>query len=266
MKMDEVLFAGKYNDWEYTVNFDLSKASERDVSYALSYIHEGIEDRAFFHSGIDCKMIEKEVPQGNGLQDLIKYIDSRKPGQWKEFLLQAARKEELLPVAEAKLICETQKKFKVPAKVSTTMVQSSLKPGKQELFEGQIAFVGKYKEWAAIKKLGMEDNTQDYEVAGILGSVNTTIVKKAFFFLHPDKELEAIAANATRGKRKSFINLTDAFRQVASSMTGEKIHDAYLLKCVYENLGFAPYANVEILVPAHPDLKVAKPRGRFGKK
>jgi hypothetical protein len=266
LRMDEVIFSGKYRDWEYNVRFDLSKASEADVAYALSYICEGIECRAFCHSGIICKMVEDEVPEGNGLDELTKYLDSRKPGQWKEFLLKVAGKEELIPVAEAKLICEVQKKFKVPAKIRTSMLKSTLKPGKPEPFEDQIAFVGRYRDWAAIKKLGLDEKTQDYEVSGILGSINSTMVKKAFFFLHPDPGIEAIAANATKGKRKSFANLTDAFRQISSAMNGESVHDAYLLKCVYENLGFAPYANVDILVPAHPDLKVAKPRGRMAKK
>ncbi len=263
--MDEVLFAGKYDDWEYTVNFSLDGRSENDVAHALARIREGIEARAFCHSGISCLMVEAEVPEGNGMDGMIAFISARKPGEWKQFLLKAAVKEELLPVAEAKFICEMQKKFKVPAKVSSEMVPSSVKPGKQELMEGQIAFVGRYREWLAVKKLGVNEKTQDYEVAGILSSINTTLVKKTFDFLHPDRGMDAIAAAATRGKRKSFINLVDALRQVKPSLTGNRINDAYLLKCVYENLGFAPYANVEILVGAYPDLKAPKPRGRKAK-
>ncbi|MDD5337013.1 MAG: DUF2666 family protein [Candidatus ainarchaeum sp.] len=264
--MDEVLFSGKYRDWEYTVRFDLDNASREDVAYALSYIHANIEDKAFCHSGIDCAMIENAIPKGNGLNDAIAFLETKKPAEWKAFLLKAAGKEGLLAVAETKFVSMLLCKNNVNAKMCSPMFASTLKPQKQELLEGQIAFIGRYKDWVAIKKMGLTEKTQDYEVAGILSTINSTLVRKSFDFMGPDRNLEDIAAQITKGKRKSFVNLAVALKEVSQSMNGEAVHDAYLLKCVFENLGFAPYANVEALVPAYPDLKVSKPRGRFAKR
>lgn len=262
--MDELIFSGKYDDWEISIKFDLSGASDQDVAYALAYIHEQIESRAFCHAGIDCDMIEKEIPAGKGIQDMIKTLESRKPGEWKNFLMKASGKEELVPVAETKLVCTLLSKNNMYAKVIPA--QSKLKPQKFELFEGQIALVGRYRDWISIKKMGLDEKTQDYEVAGILSGINTTLVKKSFDFMNPDRSVESIAAAATKGKRKSFINLAEALKQIAPSLGGDRIKDAYLLKCVFENLGFPPYANVESLIVAHPDLKAAKPRGRVAKR
>ncbi|MFA5077445.1 MAG: DUF2666 family protein [Candidatus Micrarchaeia archaeon] len=265
--MDELLFSGKYGDWEYSVRFDLGNAEPKDVAYALSFIHENVESKAFCHSGIDCKMIEDAVPEGKGLMDAISFLEGRKPGEWKEFLLKAAGKEELLAVAESKFVCVLLCKNKVNAKICpSTLHSSSLRPRKQELLEGQIALIGRYRDWIAIKKMGVNEKTRDYEVAGILSAISSTLVRKSFDFLEPDRSVESIAASATKGKRKSFVNLATALRDVSGSMNGDEVRDAYLLKCVFENLGFAPYANVEALVPAYPELKVPKPRGRFAKK
>ncbi len=264
--MDEIIFSASYKNWVFSERFDLSNASEQDVAYALAHIREHIENEAFCRSGVDCEGIEAAIPEGNGMHDLIKVLESRKPWEWKEFLLKFAGKEELLPVAEAKLVCALLKKNGISAKIESSMIKSLLKPQKQELFEGQVAFIGRYKDWMAIKKLGVDETTRDYEISGILSAINTTLVGKSFDFLHPDRSVESIAEAATRGKRKSFINLSQALRQVEPSLAGDRIRASYLLKCVFEKLGFAPYANVEVLTAAYPDLKVPKPRGRFSKK
>lgn len=264
--MDEIIFSGKYKDWKYSVRFELDNANARDVAYALAYIHEHVECEAFYNSGVDCIMLEKQIPFGNGIQDLITFLESKKPGEWKELLLKAAKKEELLPVAEAKFISTLLSKNKVFAKITTAIVESRLKPKEQELLEGQISFIGHYKDWISIKKMSVDEKTQDYEVAGILSSINSTLVNKSFDFMGVDKSVDAIATNATKGKRKSFINLAEALKKVVPSLTGEKIQDAYILKLVFENLGFAPYATVDLLMPAYPDLKIPKPKGRFAKK
>lgn len=265
--MDELIFSGKYAGWEYHTRFDLEGAQPRNVAFALATIHDRIESEAFCHSGIDCSMIEHLIPEGNGIQDLIKFLEAKKPGEWKDFLLQAAKnREELLPVAESKFVCVLLSKNHVFAKVTAAMAQSEIKPQKQEPLPGQIAFIGRYKNWISIKKMSIEQGTKNYEIAGILSSINKTLVNTAFEFMNPDKSVDEIVANATRGKRKSFNNLVEALRQVAPSLTGDQIRNAYLMKRVFEALGFAPYANVEVLVSAYPELKVAKPRGRFSKK
>ncbi|MBU0586747.1 DUF2666 domain-containing protein [Candidatus Micrarchaeota archaeon] len=263
--MDEMIFSGRYKDWNHSVIFNLSNASEKDVACALAQLHEVIDSSAFCHAGINCAMIENLAKEGNGIQDAAKFFESRKPGEWKSALLKTVDNEALLPVAESKLVCAAFTKNKVRATISCSMIDSSIKPSKSEELEGQIALIARYKNWIAIKKMSVDSTTKDYEVAGILAAINATIVKKAFDFCKPNKEMEKIAAEATKGKRKSFQNLADALRTVASNIGKNQIDDAYLVKCVSENLKFIPYANVDSLITAHPDLKMAKPRGRVAK-
>ncbi len=263
--MDKIIFSGAYKDWNYSVKFDVTNASSMDISYILSSIHKQIENRAFCYSSINCEKIEKSILEGNGIENVIRYLESKKPGEWKKFFSDAIDKKELIPVAETKFICALLSKNEIFATMHPQMINSPINSLSQELLENEIAFIAKYKDWIAIKKMSISNETKDYEVAGILSNINTTLVRKAFDFMNPNREMEKLAVTATRWKRKSFANLANALRQISSSLSGNKINDAYLLKHVFENLGFAPYANVDMLIQAYPDLKPIKPRGRIAK-
>ncbi len=264
--MDEILFSGAYKGWEHSVKYAMDGSTDLDAAYALCQIRENIEHRAFCHAGVDCTMIESLVPEGKGMQDAIRLLESRKPGEWKEALLKSVKNEALLPVAESKLVCAVLSKNGLSASPCVSMLKSPIKPQSQEPLEGVIAFISRYKDWVAVKKMGVDSGTADYEVAGILSAINSPLVRKAFDFANPDRQLEKVAEDITRGKRKSFPNLSEAFRKISPIMGASALNDAYLLKIVCERLNFIPYANVESMVAAHPDLKVAKPRGRKAKK
>ncbi|MEW6528896.1 MAG: DUF2666 family protein [Candidatus Micrarchaeota archaeon] len=272
--MDEMIFSAAYKDWNYSVKFDLSNALSSDVSYALSFIHEEIENRAFYYSGICCEKIEKfvleavpeDVSEGKKISEIITFLESKKPVEWKAFFSSVANKNECIPIAEAKFFNALLVKNGVFATIRPQMINSSIKQLTQERLENQIAFIAKYKNWVTIKKMStMRNDIKDYEVAGILFGINTTLVKKAFDFMGPDKEIEKRALAITNGKRRLLVNLIDALKQISSSLGDNKIDNAYLLKCVFENIGFVPYANIDTLVSAYPDLKTTKPRGRIAK-
>jgi hypothetical protein len=264
--MDELIFSGKYGSWELSARFDLDGASPEDVACALAYLHEQIEGEAFCHSGIECDKIEAMVPEGKGIGAAAKFIGSMKSGQWKELMVKYAVKPELAPVAESKLICSLLKKFGLHACVTSGMACSKIKPAAQEPLEGQIALICRYKDWIAIKKMGVDETTKDYEVAGILSAINTTLVRKAFDFVEVDRGAEAVADELTRGMRKSFQNLATALAGAEPKAREDPIYNALLMKKILENLGFPPYANVESMIKAYPELKTAKPRGRVAKK
>jgi hypothetical protein len=44
----------------------------------------------------------------------------------------------------------------------------------------EVTFSAKYKNWISIKKMGIDENTKEPEVAHILASIKETIDRKAF--------------------------------------------------------------------------------------
>lgn len=259
--MDCVNFSANLKDWDCSINFSLDNASEQDVLYALCSIKEQVEKAGFRYSGINYKKIEDLTQKGENLKDMITFLESRKPSEWKELILDAAGRKELFPIAEANFLITLLSKNRLSI-FSPELFSSSLKPQKQEGEKNQITFIGHYKEWVAIKKMSIDAETKEHEISGILGSINTTLAKKAFYFIKPNESVEKIAKNLTKGKRKSLSNLIEVLKQVPDSFDEKKLENSYLLKCIYENLGFFPYLNIEILISAYPELKnLYKPQG-----
>jgi len=143
----------------------------------------------------------------------------------------------------------------------------------------EVVFNAKYKEWIAVKKLLIDDNTKPEEVAGVLSSIQATLMRKAYDFSGINKSVvEELASKITAGKRKTYPNLAEVF---SSMKPGEfktallaacpdpkylPIAESYLLCCVLSNLGFSAYLDSETLMSVFPELKMPKPKGNFGKK
>src|SRR5208283_60494 len=161
----------------------------------------------------------------------------------------------LLPAAESCLLNALLVKAGVAFKpaISTAMKPAIEEPG------DVIAFIGRYGQWVAIKKLGLE-NVRDYEVSGILAGVNHTIVNKAFDFSGMVKD-DALVASVSAGKRRSLGNLGMCLRELEGKLRSDD-SDAYTVCKVFETLGYKPYASPEMLTNAHPDIKPPKQKGR----
>ena len=139
-----------------------------------------------------------------------------------------------------------------------------------------IDFLAKYKEWIAIKKMSISDDTKPEEIAFHLASIRQTIDKKAFEILGIDtKQLDELANKITGGARKSYKALAEAIaslggqeaRDIAAKACNGKeelqeVANAYLLRKVVQNLGFDFDVNQEMLAKVYPQLKIPKPLGR----
>jgi len=139
-----------------------------------------------------------------------------------------------------------------------------------------IDFLAKYKEWIAIKKMSISDDTKPEEIAFHLASIRQTIDKKAFEILGIDtKQLDELANKITGGARKSYKALAEAIASlgsqeardiVAKACNGkeelQEVANAYLLRKVVQNLGFDFDVNQEMLAKVYPQLKIPKPLGR----
>lgn len=253
---DEMIFAGAYKDFRCGVRFDLAGRAPEDVLSALVQISGAIEPHAYRFSGINMKAIEEMArPKGSGMQGMCAFLQDAKPREMHDALAKVAPREELIPAAESyllnRLLARAGVKF-------MPQPASALKPSAEEPGD-HIAFIAKYGNWVAIKKLGLE-KARDYEVSAMLAGVNHTLVNKSFDFAgaKDDKTVQEVLAGKSR---KSCTNLCAALEVLAPRLTGAA-GDAYLVARVMEGVGYKPYASPEMLTEAYPDVKPPKVKGR----
>jgi hypothetical protein len=139
-----------------------------------------------------------------------------------------------------------------------------------------IEFLAKYKNWLAVKKISISEDTKPEEIALQLSSIRQSIDKKSFEILGIDTNaLDAYAVQLTGGARKSYNTLaqviqklgTGEAKETASKASGGKqelveIALTYLFRRVAQNLAFDFDVNPEMLQKAFPHLKLPKPPGR----
>ncbi len=248
---EEIIFTGAYKELRIGVKYDVSGKDEKDVSATLTDISEKIEPHSFALSGIDVNAIDGFVDfKGKGLSGVCDYLNSNS-SEWSKWAKANLAKKELMPAAESYLFNKLLKQAGVSFKPDGG---SSIKPADEEIGD-VIAFIGRYRGWMAIKKLGL-DKVKDYEVSGILSGINFTAVNKGFDFSGLEKDDDKVKA-ITKGKRKSYGAAVACLEDVKSE--GE---NAYLVCKVLETLGFRPYASSHMLTSAYPDIKPPKVRGR----
>jgi hypothetical protein len=248
---DEILFNGAYKDFRVGVRFDLSGKSADEVVYAMGHIGSAIEPHAYRFSGIDTEKIDALArPEGTGLEAVCGFLQAKPPKAMQAALAEALPKEELMPVAESYLL----NRLLTRAGVRFTARSSATLTPKEEEIGDHMAFIAKYGDWVAIKKLGLED-VQDYEVSGMLCGTNHTLVNKGFDFAGAKADV------AASGKRKTLGNLCAALSELAPKLS-DGSEDAFRLIKAMEGVGYRPYASPDMLTAAYPDIKPPKVRGR----
>lgn len=248
---EEIIFTGAYKELKLGLKYDVGGKSEEEVSAALIDISDMIEPHAFALSGVDTKAIDGFVKfKGKGISGVCDYLGENS-SEWNRWAKANMPKKELMPVAESYLFNKLLREAGVAFKPDGG---SKIKPAKEEIGD-VIAFIGRYKSWMAIKKLGL-DKVKDYEVSGILAGINFTVVNKAFDFSSMEGREETVKS-ITKGKRKSY-GAAVACLEGAESEGG----DPYLVCKVLESVGYRPYASSHMLTSAYPDIKPPKVRGR----
>ncbi|MFA6530809.1 MAG: DUF2666 family protein, partial [Candidatus Micrarchaeia archaeon] len=247
---DEILFVGKFKEFNVGMEFSMAGKNDSDAAFALASISEAIEGPAFQFSGIDCEKVRKIAnPSGTGVSAIVDFLSKNKPNELRAQLLSACSNPLLISVAEAYFFNQLFEKACVAYKLTPKLVSSSLKQ-LPEKPEDQMAILGKYGNWISIKKLSIEKNTEDWEVSGILSSINVSIVSKAFDFV------KASGIPITITGRKSYGNVLEALKKFVPS--GNAINDAFVINKTMEGLGYKPYAHPDMLTPAHPEVKAVK--------
>jgi hypothetical protein len=142
-----------------------------------------------------------------------------------------------------------------------------------------VDFMVKYKDWVAIKRLGIRDQTRPEEIVFHLAGIRNSIDSKAFRMLGIDTEkLDSLALSVSQGRKGNYSVLGDALkeldkREVKAQIEGAckdgklaKIAGIYLLNRIMLNLGFDSSINQDMLSKIYPDLKVKLPPGAKKKK
>jgi len=258
---EELIFSGKYNSLNIEEKYDLLDAKTEDIIHILCKISEAIDSAAYSFAGIENRKIDefiKTIVKGTGLQAAISSLESVSSSQLKQVFESCCKSKDFFPIAESYFIHTLLSECKVSFKLSPKFFNSSIAP-KKELRPGKIVFIANYHGWVSIKKLSLE-NVLNYEVAGILSSINFTIINKSFEFagLLDEAKVSSIVA----GKRKSLSALIDCLKSI-DEKDEKKL--AYLICKVCESLGYTPYSTPNMLTKAYPDIKPPKVKGRVAK-
>ena len=251
---EEIVFTGKYKDFDFSARFDLSKAEEKDVAAALLYVSDKIEEPAYLFSGLDLKKVDEVAKKCASIEEIISYLDAN---PIRKMLEPSVKNKKLMPAAES---CFFSLLFKKSGIKIRPDIPLKLKPEKIRE-EGRIALIGKYKDWTAIKKLSLKEVDEDWEVSGILSGINHSIVNKALEFSCKNyADVEEKANVAAKGKRKSISAAAEALENIKGEINSECW--PVLLTKTLEALKYYTYITPFVLVDAYPDLKPPKTRGR----
>ena len=147
---------------------------------------------------------------------------------------------------------------------------------------GSVEFSAKWKDWVAVKKITIRNDTKPEEIAFNLASIRQYLDKKAFEILGVYiniKELDDYALKIVSGRKKNFKDIAGAVQDLSTSESRKVIDDScvknpdlkdiastYLLRKVVQLIGFDFDVNQEMLAKAYKELKLPKPRGRQPKK
>jgi hypothetical protein len=257
---DEIIISGAYKDFKKELRYGLASADEKEVARVLGAVCDAIEPYAFAFSGINVAGIKSYAkPKGTGLKAVADFLKDHPQAEIKDKLKSFCPVPELLSAAEACFFNVLMAEAKVSFRMGDSIAKPSITPSREEAGD-VIVFVGKYKSWISIKKLGIE-GAKDYEVSAALAGMVHTATNKAFDMSGVEKN-DALVAKAAAGKRRAYGNLSDALGTILPELKNDRLADAYVICKTFETIGFKPYASPEMLSAAYPDIKPPKVRGR----
>lgn len=140
--------------------------------------------------------------------------------------------------------------------------------------EEYVDFMVKYRDWVAIKRLGIRPDTHPEEIVYHLAGIRSTIDGHSYRILGVDTgALDKLAGQLTAGKSRSYESLGSALKEIGSadtkkrlkdicqSPTLEKLAESYLLARVVSSLNFEQSIRQETMAKLYPELKLKLPKG-----
>ncbi len=145
------------------------------------------------------------------------------------------------------------------------------------MVEGEsIDFAAKYKNWVAIKRMLIYEDTKPEEVAFHLAGIRESMDRKAFEILGIDTQsLDSFLEGALKGIKKSTTSFgiigevvsspdakAAAEKACAAKPELKKVATVYMIRKAARSLNLDFDVNQEMLASVYKDLKVKKPPGR----
>lgn len=284
---DSIEFFANYNGWVESRNLEVSDSTNpAEIAHELASVRSLVSDKAFEVLGIDTKTLDAYAKKfassfaKNDYKSLAAAYKALGSADADSNITKAAKNsDQLKPFAKVYLLRAAAKELNLMWYVSeeSKVFTSKSKPKKtgSAPYSG-IAFMAKYKDWVAIKKLSIADDTKAEEVAAQLSSIRMTTERKLPQILGIDADsLDAYAAESTNNMRKSFANMEKIVDILCTSKTKEVITKAipseavravaviYLSNKMYQDIKLELEVSPELLMDMFPGLKIPKPKGRM---
>ncbi len=142
----------------------------------------------------------------------------------------------------------------------------------------EVMFAARHKDWLVVKKLLIVQNTLPEEIAITLASIDKTIVRKSYQYTGINTDVVEAYVMTVARKGRTFANLAAVFGSLQPGTVKAALlpacpkpelypfAESYFVKRLLEEIGYDPCLEPETLGKVFPHIKVAKPRGNFGKK
>ncbi len=140
-----------------------------------------------------------------------------------------------------------------------------------------IDFMAKYKDWVAIKRIGIRPDTKPNEIAFYLAGIRGSIDRKAYTILGINTApIDNYVKEATKGLGKSndaLVTAVSKYKESAARSAVEqatagnkdlqRFAEAYLLNQLIATLGFETSISQAAMSKVWKELKLPKPKGRL---
>lgn len=142
-----------------------------------------------------------------------------------------------------------------------------------------IDFMVKYKDWIAIKRLGIRESTKPQEIVMHLANIRSSMDNRTYKILGINTDmLDEISAKVSMEKKSGYDSISSVFKELDSPETKNKIKEAcpsetlfkvaqiYVLNKSMEEMKYNTSVKPELLAKLFPELKSSLPRGMGRKK
>ena len=142
-----------------------------------------------------------------------------------------------------------------------------------------VDFMVKYKDWLAIKRLGIYEATKPEEIINHLAVIRNAIDKRSYNIMGINTQaLDAIASKISSDRKRSYESLADAIKELQKpdvkraikeavpNDTIAKLAEIYLFNSVINSMKFESGITPELMGKLYPDIKVRMPMGAGRKK
>jgi len=253
---DEIILYENYGKIESMHHYDLTGVNEKQVVLVLANTSEYIERKGYEFAGINVgefdKFISEKSKTHKTIDEFIE-LEKKKVNKFVKTIIPTSRH---MQIAESYVINRLFETYAIPRKIHPKEVNAKLpKEVKCEMNEKRIAFIGHYKKWMVVKKLTTE-KAENWELSGILSSINFTCVNASFKFL----KVEEPTIKKRKHKWDTILEVLEESNKIK-----DKFAKALFISRNLENARYSPYLQPRILIKAYPDIKPPKPRGRLPK-